>query len=105
MFGVHLRPRTEFWASTSLPKSAYVIAAALSPLRSTNALLRTFANLCNVVLERTLRRLLKKLPEGYSASIQKTGKVALVCTDSQMEKLETHSKLRIYVVRQKKMAT
>jgi hypothetical protein len=52
-------------------------------------------------LERTLRRLLKKLPEGYSASIQKTGKVALVCTDSQMEKLETHSKLRIYVVRQK----
>jgi hypothetical protein len=48
------------WTSTSLPKSAYVIAAALSPLRSTNALLRTFANMQRGT----------SLPAGTAASIR-----------------------------------
>jgi hypothetical protein len=50
-------------------------------------------------LERTLLRLLKKLPQGYSASIQKTGRVVVVCTDQQFATLEKSSKARVYVRR------
>ena len=51
-------------------------------------------------LERTLRRLLKKLPEGYSACIEKSGRVVVACTDLQLAELQKSSKARIYVRRE-----
>jgi hypothetical protein len=50
-------------------------------------------------LERALRRLFKKLPEGYSACIRKTGTIELVCTDHQLAQLQESSKARVFVLR------
>jgi hypothetical protein len=51
-------------------------------------------------LERALRRLFKKLPEGYSACIRKTRTVEVVCTDHQLAQLQGSSKARVYVCRE-----
>jgi hypothetical protein len=54
----------------------------------------------NSGLQRALQRLFRKLPEGYSAFIEKTGRVAVVCTDHQLVELQKSSKARVYVRRE-----
>jgi hypothetical protein len=51
-------------------------------------------------LKRALQRLSEKLPEGYSAIIEKTGRVPVVCTDHQLAQLQKSSKARVYVCRE-----
>jgi hypothetical protein len=50
-------------------------------------------------LKRALQSLSKKLPEGYSVIIEKTGRVPVVCTDRQLAELDKSSKARVFVLR------